>query len=163
MPRADGSPTIAEIIGSNAYYDEDELEMHLENVKFTKSGKDIIASLTKKVSGLNAKGEELKAKIAEVCKARELDPKEVIEAGEDQEKVATYSNKMSNSVGGGSYQNIPKTVIEALQADINNLRVWGSKLARLKAETVECERVINNIAADTSFSVSYEELSYLGF
>lgn len=163
MPRADGSPTIAELIDSNSYYEE-ETEMHLENVKFTKTGKDIVTSLTKKVGTLNKKGEELQAKISEVCKARELDPKEVIEAGEDAEKVATYSNKMSNSVGGGTYQNIPKTVIEALQADINNLRVWGSKLARLKNETIECERVIHNLPeSGVSFTLSYDELVTLGF
>lgn len=171
MPRQDGSPTVAEIIaGAGAYYDESnsyyegEIEMHLTNVKFNKTGAEIVASLNKKVEGLQAKAAETQGKIETVCKARELDPNEVIEAGEDAEKVATYSNKMSNSLGNGSYQNVPKTVIEALQADINNLRVWGSRIARLKGDINECLRVKNNIKGDTTvFVLDYSELVALGF
>lgn len=159
MPRADGSPTVAEMM----YYEE-ETDMHFENIKFTKTGQEIVTSLNKKIEGLQKRGEEFQKKIGEVCKARELDPAEVIEAGEDQEKVASYSNKMSNSVGAGSYQNVPKSIIESLQADINNLRVWGSKMARIKTEVTDCERVKNNInGSGVKFELSYDELVTLGF
>lgn len=162
MPRADGSPTIAEMFTSDDDYEESD--MHLENVKFQKAGKDIIGSLNKRIEDRIGKSEEFKTKIAEVCKNRELDPKEVIDAGEDAEKVASYSNKMSSSMApGGNFQSVPKGLVEALQADINNLRVWGSKVARLKTEITDYERVRNNIKEADSFVISYDELVQLGF
>ena len=186
MPRADGSPTIAEMTkqyeaphvrqpwpdlksifdNSEPAYDYEDHDMHLANVEFNKTGKDIITSLNKKVEGLIAKSEEVKEKIAVICKKRELDPKEVLDAGEDAEKVASYSNKMSNSVSNnGNFSDVPQNIVQSLQQDINNLRVFGSKVARLKTEITDCERVKNNLAsqAEQTFKLSYDELVQLGF
>lgn len=126
---------------------------------FKKTGEDISKSLDGVVKKLNVKLEEVKANIAEICKRREIDPKEVIEAGSDEVAVNTYSMKAETSLGRGS----PNTLIRELQEDLQNLRRYGMFVESMNTDITSFQRIQKNIEPKREFDLSYAELTNFGF
>lgn len=126
---------------------------------FSKTGKEIKESIESTLKGRFSEIEELKAKVAVICKNRELDPKEVIEAGSDEVAVQTYSTKAETSMGGSRAGNL----IRELQADLQALRIYASTIEMEKATIESLQRIQKNIELERKFDLSYNDLVEFGF
>lgn len=129
------------------------------DIEFTKTGEEISKSIGEVVKDLAARSEKVKADIAEICKRREIDPKEVIEAGSDEQAVGTYSLKAETSLG----RNSPQTLVRELQEDLTNLRRFGMMVESYSGDIVSLQRIQKNIDPKGSFKLSFGELTNFGF
>ena len=150
------------------YKDEEgQSILHFTNLVFTKTGAEVIASVSVRIEESTKRSEEIRKEIEEIAKRREIDPQEVIEAGEDAAKISEYSNKMSNSLGatgaGKPQINISQNIIQALQNDITNIQSLGRRLARQKFLINDLVRIKNHVQPSESFELNFEELRSLGF
>jgi len=132
---------------------------HGSDLLFSKTGKEIKESVEGTMKARFAKIEELKAKVAVICKNRELDPKEVIEAGSDEVAVQTYSTKAETSMGGSRANNL----IRELQADLQALRIYASTIEMEKGTIETLQRIQKNIELERKFDLSYNDLVEFGF
>lgn len=126
---------------------------------FSKTGKEIKESIEGTMKARFTKIEELKAKVADICKKRELDPKEVIEAGTDEIAVQTYSLKAETSMGPSRANNL----IRELQEDLQALRINASIIESENHEIASLQRVQKNIELDRKFDLTYNDLVEFGF
>lgn len=127
-------------------------------VTFQKTGKEIKESINGVVAKLMTRTEKVKADIADICKKRELDPKEVIEAGSDEMAVETYSNKATNSLPQKS-----NALIRELQEDLQNLRRFGLMVESYTGDVESLQRIQKNIQDDRPFDLNFQELTNFGF
>ncbi len=135
------------------------VEVNEARLVFTKSGAVIQESIGRQVGLIHSDTEARQARISDICKTREIDPKEVIEAGDDYDKVSTYSEKISNR-----YLNVgAKSVLDALQADLQALRNESSWIASNKRRTERLERMSRNMDAQAIYPLQYSDLVELGF
>jgi translation initiation factor 2B subunit (eIF-2B alpha/beta/delta family) len=152
-----------------AMFDGTGGHLRIENLKFNKTGEEIADSLKTRVKETHTKIEKSKARIAELAKSRGVDPKEVIEAGNDSDKVNAYLTKASvNTVGNrevrpGGYSGIPQDIVESLEKDLHELRRLGTTVSYLADNIVADERVMKNISRTKTFELDYSELCELGF
>lgn len=135
--------------------------MNLDSLKFWKTGKEIIESVGKRVKATEQKMKDAQKDIAKLCKKWKLDPKEVIEAGADHERVSAYTTKMENSIGAS--RQLSKGLVAALQEDVTNLRSLASSLQVHKAHIDNLNRIKNNVPSDSNNALSYRDLESLGF
>lgn len=151
------------------YKDEDgQSTLHFTNLVFLKTGSEVIASVTARIEDAKKKSDELLKGIEEIAKRREIDPQEIIEAGEDAAKISEYSNKMSNSLGSAAGAGKPvvtfsQNLIQALQNDIANVQSMGRRLARQKFLINDLVRIKNHVKPEQSFELDFDELRSLGF
>lgn len=148
--------------------DEGQSTLHFTNLVFIKTGAEVIASVTAKIEEAKKRSEELLKGIEEIAKRREIDPQEIIEAGEDAAKISEYSNKMSNSLGTAAGSGKPvvsfsQNLIQALQNDITNVQSMGRRLARQKFLINDLVRIKNHVKPTQEFELDFEELRSLGF
>jgi hypothetical protein len=127
-------------------------------VTFNKTGKQIAESITGVLDLNRITIEELKADIAEVCKRRDIDPKEVIEAGSDEVAVEAYSMKASNNSPART-----NTLVMELQRDLTDLRMHGMHIESITQSNKALERVQKHIEKERVFDLSYSELTEFGF
>lgn len=128
-------------------------------IEFTKTGAQIFDSIGGVVRDLNTRLEKIKADIVEICKRREIDPKEVIEAGTDEAAVGTYSLKAETNMGRGTSQ----ALIRELQDDLTNLRRYGMMVEAYTGDIASLVRVQSNIDPKATFQLSFTELTNFGF
>lgn len=128
-------------------------------ILFKKTGSDIKQSIDGVVKLLEEKISSAKTSIEEICKRRELDPSEVIEAGTDENAVQTYSTKAETSMGRQSSNN----VIRELQNDLFSLRRHAATIESLKNDIDSLQRTQKNIEPEREFDLSYQELVEFGF
>lgn len=139
-------------------YDGRISNIHTE-LLFKKTGEEIGKSLEGVVKKLSTKLEETKVSIAEICKRREIDPKEVIEAGSDEVAVNTYSMKAETSLGRGT----SNTLIRELQEDLQNLRRYGMMVESYTTDITSYQRIQKHIEPKREFDLSFNELTNFGF
>ena len=128
-------------------------------IEFTKTGEEISKSIDGVLSKLNTKLEQSKADIAEICKRREIDPKEVIEAGSDETAIGTYSMKAETSMGARH----SNALVRELQEDLTNLRRYGMMVESYNGDIISLQRIQKNIDPKGSFQLSFSELTNFGF
>lgn len=128
-------------------------------IEFTKSGEEISKSIDGVLSKLNTKLEQCKADIAEICKRREIDPKEVIEAGSDENAIGTYSMKAETSMGARH----SNALVRELQEDLTNLRRFGMMVESYNGDISALLRIQKNIDPKANFKLSFSELTNFGF
>jgi len=128
-------------------------------LKFIKTGEQISKSIEGVVTKLITRSEEAKVSVQEICKRRELDPKEVIEAGTDETAVGTYSMKAETSMG----KNTSNTLIRELQEDLTHLRRYGMVIESYKQDVENLQRIQKNIEPKREFDLSFDELTNFGF
>ena len=130
------------------------------DIKFQKTGKEIQESIKNRIILLGAEIETRQAEMATICKNREVDLQEVLDAGEDAHRIETYSNKMSSNVGRVG----TKTVLEALQKDLTFLRESTSYVYNNRKVIERLERVSRNLQSSVVYAaLSYDELVLYGF
>lgn len=127
-------------------------------VVFTKKGSDIVESVKKKITDYGSRIEKSQARIAEICKRRELDIAEVLGA-EDHDTINKYETKAANSIGNAQ----SRPIIEALQEDLNNLRGESNIVRSYKLGIEEMERISRNLNPSAEYIITYRELVGLGF
>lgn len=127
------------------------------NMKFFKNGEEIQKAIANRVEILNSEIKTSKTLIEDICKRREIDSKEVLEAGDDEVKTAAYSEK--------AFSKGPKanSAIRELEAEIMLLKSHGYEIVRTGVLINELDRVRKNIQIDTVFSLSFDEICDLGF
>ena len=128
-------------------------------VKFSKKGQDIGKSIDGVVAKLITRSEEAKASIADICKRREIDPKEVIEAGSDEVAVNSYSMKAETNLG----RSTSNTLIRELQEDLTHLRRYGMMVESYRQDIENLQRIQKNIEPSREFDLSFDELTNFGF
>ena len=129
-------------------------------IEFLKSGEEISKSIDGVLKTLNERLEKCKADIAEICKRREIDPKEVIEAGSDEVAVGSYSMKAETSMGGRGATN---ALVRELQDDLTHLRRFGMMVESYNGDIINLQRIQKNIDPKASFKLSFSELTNFGF
>lgn len=134
-------------------------QYNVSKLLFKKTGLDIKESINGVVKLLEEKAEKAKTSIEEICKKRELDPKEVIEAGTDENAVRTYSTKAETSLGGGR----ANSLIRELQDDLFALRQHAAAIESYKNDIDSLRRTQKNIEPGREFDLSYQELVEFGF
>lgn len=139
--------------------------LRFNSLRFKKTGKQIAEALAARVLVLKGKQEKLREEVELICKRRELDAAEVYAAGSNEAAISTYSNKMSSNFESIVRATIPKSVIEALQSDIDRLQTLGRKHAQRTDVLTDLERVRKNVAEDPSreHDLAFDELATLGF
>lgn len=134
-------------------------QLTLPSLRFLKTSKQIQLALAGRIAESETKRQALRSQIEAICKVREIPPEEIYEAGDDEEAISTYSMKMS-----GSYKQAPRSIVEALQADIETLARLGREHAKRLNGIAELSRVAVNFEnPDRTFDLSYLELATLGF
>jgi hypothetical protein len=128
-------------------------------IEFTKTGGEISKSIEGVLLTLNTKLEKCKSDIAEICKRREIDPKEVIEAGSDEQAVGTYSMKAETNMGPRH----SNALVRELQEDLTNLRRFGMMVESYNGDISSLQRIQKNIDEDANFKLSFDELTNFGF
>lgn len=129
------------------------------SILFKKTGMEIKQSIEGVVKLLEGKSVLAKASIEEICKRRELDPLEVIEAGTDANAVQTYSTKAETSMGRQSSNGL----IRELQNDLFALRQHAAAIESYKNDIDSLRRTQKNIEPERAFDLSYQELVEFGF
>lgn len=129
------------------------------SLHFNKKGSEIQAAVSSSLAEIQKSIGEHEKTITDIATKRDIDPKEIIAAGDDPYQVNTYTNKMSNAVGAS----MSAKVVNALQEDINTLKASGAAIARLKAKAFELELVKKHINPEITFVLKFEELLDLGF
>ena len=152
---------IAHILGHNTMGMK-YLRFSHEELTFAKKGIAIIESLESKITELGDKAAEAKKRITEICKRREIDPKEVIEAGSDEKAISTYSTKMESNLPavGRMHTN---AVVRELQEDMANLRIYGAEIEENYSVIADLRRIQRNIEPTREFQLSFETLTRFGF
>jgi len=147
--------------------DEGASTLHFTHLVFNKTGAEVIAAVTTRIKEAKKRSEELLKGIEEIAMRREIDPQEIIEAGEDAVKISEYSNKMSNSLGNaagaGKPMHFSQNLIQALQNDITNVQSMGRRMARQKFLINDLTRIKNHLKPGQKFELNFEELRTLGF
>lgn len=128
-------------------------------LKFIKTGEQISKSIESVVTKLITRSEEAKAAIADICKRREIDPKEVIDAGADEVAISNYSSKAETSMG----KNTSNTLIRELQEDLTHLRRYGMVIESYRQDVENLQRIQKNIESKREFDLSFDELTNFGF
>lgn len=128
-------------------------------ILFKKTGLEIKQSIEEVVKLLEEKSAKAKTDIEEICKRRELDPNEVIEAGTNENAVQTYSTKAETSMGGGR----TNSLIRELQNDLFALRQHAAAIESYKNDIDSLRRTQKNIEPERAFDLSYQELVEFGF
>ena len=129
------------------------------SLHFKKKGADIKETINNVTKNFMECIEKNKAEIATICKRREIDPKEVIDAGSDENAVQTYSTKMEAGLGN----NKTNSLIRELQDDITTLKVNASNIESFEQDIASLERIQKNIEPAREFDLSYNELVEFGF
>jgi len=133
-----------------------------EEITFTKKGIAIIESLESEITKLGDKAAEAKKRITEICKRREIDPKEVIEAGSDEKAINTYSKKLESILPDTGRPHTSAAVRE-LQEDMNHLRTYAAEVEENYSVIADLRRIQRNIEPTREFQISFETLTRFGF
>lgn len=132
-------------------------------LRFKKTSGEIKTSILVRVKTLQERQEALRKEVSEICSRWDLPADEVYAAGNDEEAIATYSTKMSNSLEAPGRQ-MTKGIVLKLQEDTRKLRELGREHATRIETLQELERVRANIGDDSRvFDLTFEELANLGF
>lgn len=149
------------------FYEEDYMHKQFKGIlavptlRFSKTGKQIKEVLSKSIKGFEKENADLKKKIAEICKKREIDPKEILESKTSEDFLrnsAIYSTRMESAVAG-----LSKGVLQSLQDDINELQTSASTLSGNLWQIEMRNQVASNIEPNRKHDLTYAELSELGF
>jgi hypothetical protein len=126
------------------------------DVKYTKSGAQIQASLRNVIKNYHDDVEGFKADVYKICKTREIDAKEVFEAGTDPAEVENYSNKATSNIKA-------RGALQELEKDLNELQNLIGAIQHGQNRIEYFERVIRNIESARTFDLTYYELVSFGF
>lgn len=140
-------------------YPQHQNLLSVPTLRFAKTANQIREALLKRIDKQTEKQMKLRMEVEEICKRRELDAEEVYAAGNNEAAIATYSTKMSSS-----YTQAPRSIIEALQKDIERLSELGRQHASRVNGIAELQRVADNFEDGARvFDLTYSELATLGF
>ena len=127
------------------------------SLKFSKPGSAIRASVATVITDINKGIDEKVTTLTQICKRREVDPKEVIEAGSDATRIENYSSRaLTNAPQANS-------LLRELEKDLNMIKSLGISISMDKDEIESLSRISNNIELDRKFDLSYDELVQFGF
>lgn len=135
-----------------------EMRNRDSEIVYKKTGAQIQESLKAVILNLKKDGEDFKGDISRLCKVRDIDVKEVLEAGTDSEEVQNYSSKAFANVPGKA-----KGLYEELQRDLVEIQNLVSALTHCNGQIEYFEKVTKNIEPERSFDLSYNELLNFGF
>lgn len=126
-------------------------------VKFMKTGKEIQDAILGKIKVIQADAEESRKEIGEICKRRDLDLKEALEAAEDDVKFEAYSTE--------NFRKAPQSnnALRELEKDFHTLRALTFGIQKSKEDVEELNRVFKHIEPARKFDLSYGELFAFGF
>jgi hypothetical protein len=131
--------------------------LDVATLRFKKTGEEIIKSLNVVAEHNRKDIEAAQEKITAICKRRELDPKEVLEASQDEQKFQAYSTSLYNNAPQAS------SALKALEADLNMIRHNTMSIRMTRSENMDLQRIAENLEDDRIFDLTYDELVQLGF
>ena len=108
------------------------------------------------------KQQKLKNVLLKSVKRREIDPKEVIEAGSDEKAINTYSKKLESILPDTGRPHTSAAVRE-LQEDMNHLRTYAAEVEENYSVIADLRRIQRNIEPTREFQISFETLTRFGF
>ena len=132
---------------------------HFENLRFIKEGSEVQNAIDGRIATFNSAITASEARIADICKRREIDADEFTK-DEDISSVGAKVGSYTESLGATLQA---KGAIEKLTADMNQLRseTWGIIHARNTIATLA--RVKKNLQPDITFNLTLGEIEHLGF
>lgn len=128
------------------------------SLTFKKTGEEIRSAISARIGKNGDLTAAASRTIGEICKRREVKVEDVIDddPGLREQKLSTYAENASGRLAA-------KTALEALQADIEQLRRESWVIDRVRRENADLARVHNNIETDRRFDLTFFELESLGF
>jgi len=131
-----------------------------ENITFKKSGAEIFDRIKSFVGTLESEDlSKLRGELETICKDREVNVTEVLEAGDDHDAHMEYSSKYMSAPGAPRGQG----QIAALETDLNRIRKLVFNVTFLERRIENLKRIGTNIDKKDEFKLSYAELVELGF
>jgi len=131
-------------------------------LRFKKTGGEIILALSKQKQALQTSAEKLAAQIKEICERRELTLEEVLSAGDDEARTQAYTTKLLGA-GPSTRVSLPRSAVEALQADVEQLQFCGRSHALVTRKLADVQRIIENLETERTFDLTLDELTNCGF
>lgn len=128
-----------------------------ENLTFIKTGDEIRKAITGRIAVQKGEIEKLQSEINDICKRRDIDVKEVIDSAVDHTRIEAYETKAMSNVAQTN------ALMNALQLDLNRLRVNSSMIISVRNDIDFLDRVARNIAPEGKFELFYNDLVSFGF
>lgn len=132
-------------------------QLDIVNLKFAKTGGEIQQAIDTRVTTLGGKIEAAQQEVQKICKDREIDATEVLEAGIDEEKIGAYSSKIMNSAPRA------QSALRALEDDIAKLKIAAHNIEYSKKTIEDLTLIKRHVQAGRSFDLDLSELYVLGF
>lgn len=127
-------------------------------ILFQRTGAEVKEAIEKKIREHVQREETLTSELGEICRRRELDVAEVLEA-DDDEKVQQYSSKAANSIGSAR----TNSIVRELQLDLDKIRQHSRHIALRRAAIERLQLLARVIRPTESWALTYGELVLFGF